>query len=328
MSFIDISKLLDDGALIDNKRKQNDKTITLKNILRSIAKDSEGLKCAIGYFYLQGLALIINELQHMKEIKILMGSQTTKLTKTELIKTFKDSFEKIDDTKENISSIILFHKLVKEAKTLQILAYFGKEGEIERLHAKAYLFLQELDSQNIFKKYMAGIVGSSNLTPSGLTGNTELNVILRDPKDLQHLEKWFDELWKLGSDDFDNLIISEVVTDSIEKSKFGKYVKEAFVYLKPEEFFPNLIKFLKADYLFEDWQESNLLGFQKVDSIRCLRLFREKNYRGIFLTSSVGLGKSYVACQVAKYFIQNNSKVLLIAPSGLVYNEEQWPPIS
>ncbi len=325
MSSIDISKLLDEGALIDNKRKQGDKIVTLKEILRSLAKDSEGLKCAVGYFYLQGLALIINELQHMKEIKILMGSQTTKLTKTELMKTFKDSFDKIDDTKENISSIILFHKLVKESKTLKILAYFGKESEIERLHAKAYLFLQDIDSQNIFKKYIAGIVGSSNLTPSGLIGNTELNVLLRDAKDLQHLEKWFDELWKLGSDDFDKLTISEVIRNSIEKSKFGKHVKETFVYIDHEEFFPSLIKFLKADYLFEDWQESNLLGFQKVDSIRCLRLFREKNYRGIFLTSSAGLGKSYVACQVAKYFIQDNSKVLLIAPSGLVYNEEQWP---
>ncbi len=325
MSSIDISKLLDEGALIDNKRKQDDKIVTLKEILRTLAKDSDGLKCAVGYFYLQGLALIINELQHMKEIKILMGSQTTKLTKIELMKTFKDSFDEIDDSKENISSIVLFHKLVKESKTLQILAYFGKEGEAERLHAKAYLFLQNISSQNILNKYLAGIVGSSNLTPSGLVGNTELNVLLGNPKDLHHLEKWFDELWKLGSDDYDKLIISEIISSSIEKSKFGKYVKEIFVYIKPEEFFPSLIKFLKADYLFEDWQESKLLGFQRLDAIRCLRLFKEKNYRGIFLTSSVGLGKSYVACKVAKYFIQDNSKVLLIAPSGLVYNEEQWP---
>lgn len=325
MSSIDISKLLDEGALIDNKRKQDDKIVTLKEILRSLAKDSEGLKCAVGYFYLQGLALIIDELQHMREIKILMGSQTTKLTKVELLRTFKDSFDKIDDSKENISSIVLFHKLVKESKTLQILAYFGKGEELERLHSKAYLFLQNIDSKNILNKYLAGVVGSSNLTPSGLIGNTELNVLLRDPKELQYLEKWFEELLALGSNDFDKLTISEIISSSIEKSKFGKYIKDTFVYVRPEEFFPSLIKFLKADYLFEDWQESKLFGFQQLDTIRCLRLFKEKNYRGIFLTSSVGLGKSYVACKVAKYFIQDNSKVLLIAPSGLVYNEEQWP---
>ena len=69
----------------------------------------------------------------------------------------------------------------------------------------------------------------------------------------------------------------------------------------------------------------NYSVFQRVDAIRCLRLFQERNNRGVFLTSSVGLGKSYVACQVAKYFIQNNGRVLLVAPSGLIDDNNQWP---
>ena len=168
-------------------------------------------------------------------------------------------------------------------------------------------------------------MGSSNLTPSGLMGNTELNVMLSDPGDLEHLEKWFDELWKHGSEDFEKLTISEIITKSIQESKFGTFLKETFVYSPPEEFFKILINHMNADYLFDDWKESKLLAFQQVDAMRCLRLFNEKNYRGVFLTSSVGLGKSYVASQTAKYFVRDNKKVLIIAPSGLVENEEQWP---
>jgi superfamily II DNA or RNA helicase len=288
------------------------------------SKDSTGLKCAVGYFYIEGLAHIIEALRDLKEIKILMGIQTTKLTKEELIKTFTDSLNSIESNNDNIRALALFHSLVREAKTLQVKVYLGGEQIPETLHSKAYIFLNEINSRSYFKRYTAGIIGSSNLTPSGLISNTELNVIISEGRDLKYVEEWFDELWENGSDDFNKLRITEAITNAIEKSKFGQKIQDKYVYVKPERFFKILIKFMKADYLFEDWKKSSLLGFQQVDAIRCLTMFSEKNYRGIFLTSSVGLGKSYVACQLAKYFLRDNKKVLLIAPSGLIHNKEQW----
>jgi len=323
--LIDFNDILEQGRLIDNRRTQDDNKITLKDVLISLSKDSDGFKCAVGYFYLEGLALIIDHLRSIKEIKILMGSNTTSLTKKELVKEIENTFNSIEETPENISAVTLFHSLIRDTKTLKILAYFGEENKIERLHSKAYLFLRDVPVEKIFDRYRAGIVGSSNLTPSGLVGNTELNVIITDPRDLRYLESWFDELWQHGSDDFDRLTISEIIASSIEKSKFGSHLKERFVFVEPKEFFKMLIKYMNADYLFEDWKESKLLGFQQIDAIRCLRLFNEKDNRGVFLTSSVGLGKSYVACQIAKYFVNDRRKVLLVAPSGLVENDEQWP---
>jgi len=321
----DLNRILEEGSIIDNRRVGKSGKVTLLDILNDVAENSEGFKCAVGYLYIEGLALLINRLRTLKEIKILMGAQTSRLTKQELIKAFSESLEKVQPTEENVSALMVFHSLVRESKTLQILAYFGSGAEIERLHSKAYLFLRSVQTAEKVDRYKVGIVGSSNLTPSGLVGNTELNVILTDPKDLSYLESWFDELWALGSKDFDRLVIHEAVASSIEASKFGKFVKERFVYIPPREFFIHLINYLKADYLFEDWSETKLLGFQRLDAIRCLRLFNEKSNRGVFLTSSVGLGKSYVACQVAKYFFRDSGKVLLVAPSGLIDNEEQWP---
>ncbi len=335
MVEINFSEILDNGAIIDNRRKYDGKIITLIDILKNLAKGSEGFKCAVGYFYIEGLALLMNELRDLKEIKILMGDITTKLTKNELIKAFKEKFDKLEENDTTISSIVLFYHLVKEAQTLKIRAYFGEDNKTERLHSKAYLFIRNINMNNVIDRYKAGIIGSSNLTPSGLVGNTELNVLITNPNELKYLESWFDNLWEKGTEEFEKLKVIDVLLEGIEKSKFGKYLKNTdsfYHYLEPKEFFKILIKFLNAEYLFEKWEKKGLLKFQIVDTLRCATLFAEKNYRGVFLTSSVGLGKSYVACALADYFIKNGGNVLIIAPAGLVKSallpeeeRDNWP---
>lgn len=322
-SIIDL--VLNEGSIIDNKKTLNSKQITLKDILILIAEESVGLKCAVGYFYIEGFSLIIDSLKELKDIKILMGFQTTKLTKEELIKAFRDKLNTLEVTRERISSIALFHHLVKQSKNLEIRVYYGEGEKIQKLHSKCYLFIKNPDNPSALGKYTAGIIGSSNLTPSGLIGNTELNVIITERNDLIYLDKWFDDLWEKGSDRFEDLKVSDIISRAIEDSKFSNEIKQEFLQVSPKEFFTMLIKMKNAYYLFENWKESKLLGFQQIDVLRCFTLINEKNYRGIFLTTSVGLGKSYVASQIASNFIRDQKKVLLIAPSGLVDNEEQWP---
>ncbi|GEM_PF-4698253 len=69
MVEINFSEILDNGAIIDNRRKYDGKIITLIDILKNLAKGSEGFKCAVGYFYIEGLALLMNELRDLKKIK-------------------------------------------------------------------------------------------------------------------------------------------------------------------------------------------------------------------------------------------------------------------
>ena len=317
-----LNEILRDGKIVDNKRV---KSYTMKDVLNTIAMDSEGFKCAVGYFYIEGLIEIINSLKYHKEIKILMGYQTSKPTKNELLKVFNDKFNQLDVNEKTKPAIRLFYQLVKEYKNLKIRVYFGTDEKPERLHSKAYLFLRSIETEEYLDRYKAAIIGSSNLTPSGLVGNTELNTIITEYRDLNALELWFDNLWDHGTENFENLVVSDALIKAIEKSKFKDEIKSNFTYIYPKEFFEILIKYLKADYLFEDYKESNLFKFQYIDFIRILNNFNSKNYRGCFITSSVGLGKSYVASQIAKYFLHNGEKVLVIAPAGLVHNSEQWP---
>jgi hypothetical protein len=87
---------------------------------------------------------------------------------------------------------------------------------------------------SILKRYTASLIGSSNLTPSGLIANTELNVIMTPGKDLQYLEHWFDNLWE--KEDFEKLKITEVIASAIDSSKFHKRIQETFVYVNSRLF--------------------------------------------------------------------------------------------
>ena len=318
----DLNRILREGSIVDNKRI---KSLNMKEVLKTIDEDSESFKCAVGYFYLEGLIEIIQSLKELKEIRILMGYDTTKPTKDQLLMAFKDKFNELEINEQTKPAIKLFYQLVKEYKILKVKVYFGEPHHPEKLHSKAYLFLRNNETEDILNRYKAGIIGSSNLTPSGLVGNTELNIIITTPRDLEDIEIWFEELWAKGTEDFEKLRVAEVIIEAIEKSKFNDQLRETFIYIEPREFFKILIKFLNADYLFEEFKKSKLFQFQYVDFIRILNNFNSKGYKGCFLTSSVGLGKSYVAAQIAKYFIGEGKKVLLIAPAGLVHDEAQWP---
>jgi len=318
----DFNKILREGKIIDNNRVR---TLNMKDALMAIAPNAESFKCAVGYFYIEGLIEIINSLKDLKEIKILMGYDTTRPTKEQLLKAFKEGFNQLEDNDQTRPALKLFYQLVKEYKTLKVRVYFGEENHPERLHSKAYIFLKDCSTTDLLSRYKAGVIGSSNLTPSGLIGNTELNTIIIEPSELEVVEKWFDELWGKGTEEFEKLRVCEAISGAIESSKFKAKLESAFTYIEPKEFIRILIKYLNADYLFEEFKKSPLLQFQYVDFIRILNNFNSKGYRGCFLTSSVGLGKSYVAAQVAKYFLNNGKQVLVIAPAGLVYNAEQWP---
>jgi hypothetical protein len=61
----DLNRILREGYIVDNKRV---KSLNMKEVLKTIAEDSESFKCAVGYFYLEGLIEIIQPLKELKEI--------------------------------------------------------------------------------------------------------------------------------------------------------------------------------------------------------------------------------------------------------------------
>jgi phosphatidylserine/phosphatidylglycerophosphate/cardiolipin synthase-like enzyme len=103
-----------------------------------------------------------------------------------------------------------------EEKRLKVRVY--TKG---RLHAKAYIFDYQDDGR--YEKGI-GIVGSSNLSLSGISHNTELNVVVQGNDNHAELSKWFNQLWDEAKD-FDATLMDEIKQSWVTGWKAEKKMK-------------------------------------------------------------------------------------------------------
>ena len=181
-----------------------------------------------------------------------------------------------------------------------------------RLHAKAYLFSGEMG------RYAA--VGSSNLTKSGLSENSELNLASYDRDLTAHLEGWFDEKWELGQDC---------------KAQFIQRLEECVLFGKRYTPWQVMLKSLHAAYgrflelgLSEEVM-GRLAGFQQQAVQRCVALL--KRHWGAMLCDSVGLGKTYEGLGILREFANQraedpirpstSTRALIVCPAQL---QDNW----
>ena len=172
----------------------------------------------------------------------------------------------------------------------------------------------------------AAIVGSSNFTRRGLgfgaTPNIELNLEVRNEKDRESLIQWFDRLW---SDETLTQDAKQEVLAALER--LGQAYAPEFVYYKT------------LFHVFEDWLAERgeregllhdihlydteiwqaLYEFQKHGATSAInRLLR---HNGCIVADSVGLGKTWTALAVIKFFELRNERVLVLCPKKL---QDNW----
>ena len=171
------------------------------------------------------------------------------------------------------------------------------------------------------------ILGSSNFTVRGLGlgeqgNNIELNLIVDGNRDRQELKQWFDELWNN----------SELVKDV--KQEVLDYLKQLyennppdFIYYKTlfhifEKFLGDAGKTeaeLGQTSLFETEIWKALFEFQK-DGVKGA-INKILRHNGCIIADSVGLGKTYEALAIIKYFELKNERILVLCPKKL---RENW----
>jgi superfamily II DNA/RNA helicase len=181
------------------------------------------------------------------------------------------------------------------------------------MHAKAYIFDYRRDG-----RYEQGIaiVGSSNLTLSGVTHNTELNVVVHGNDNHAELVRWFDELWN-ESQDFDETLMQEMQQSwaVAPVRPYDIYMKTLYTLVKDR-----LEGADDKDILWDDEITRRLADFQKVAVRQVVQMIRD--YGGAFIADVVGLGKSYIGAAVVKHFGRaEHARPLIICPATLV---EMW----
>ena len=181
------------------------------------------------------------------------------------------------------------------------------------LHAKLYLAHRPQDTSNP----VMSIMGSSNLTFSGMSRNGELNAEFGDFHDNRKYAKWFDGRWndRLSIDITKDLID---VLDASWASVAGPRPYE--IYLKIMFHLSREARSGVSEYHLPSPFDKELFDFQKTAVKLAVRHLEKRG--GAMIGDVVGLGKTITACAVAKYYEEVvGASTLVLCPPNL---REMW----
>lgn len=332
--------------IIDNRGEK------LVDHINRILGTSEAARFAVGYFFLSGLESIAGKLAQVKELRLLIGNTTNRETLEQLAEGYRrlelvadaaeaEKFPKRTDarrmaeaTAENVRSSMELMDQSDDAECLvKGLARMIEEKRLKvrvytkgRMHAKAYIF-DYGDVYDLFGKRVErqesgiAIVGSSNLTLSGVTHNTELNVVVQGNSNHAELVRWFDQLWE-EAEDFDESLMREMQQSwALAPARpYDVYMKTLYALVSDR-----LEEGDDRDILWDDEIIRKLADFQKVAVRQARQIIRD--YGGAFVADVVGLGKSYIGAAIVKHFERtDHARPLILCPAALVdmwelYNE-------
>jgi SNF2 family DNA or RNA helicase len=278
-------------------------------------KVSAGSTLAIvsAYFTIYAYDALSAKLDQIERLQFLFGEPRF-IASLDPEKTDKKAF-KIED-----EGLALANRLQQKDVARRCAAWIRDKVEIRSirqanlLHGKLY----HIDDG----RREHAILGSSNFTRRGLglsaTPNIELNLIVDGDRDRADLKEWFDQIWA------DKSLVAEV-KDEVLRYLAQLYVNHApeFIYFKT--LFHLFERFLSCQaedaQLFERtaivdsdiWK--TLFDFQKDGAKGAIHKINAHN--GCILADSVGLGKTYTALAVIKYYELRNLRVLVLCPKKL-----------
>lgn len=185
----------------------------------------------------------------------------------------------------------------------------------EPLHAKLYLAYRPDDN---FNKIQA-IMGSSNLTYSGLTRQGELNAEFGDSDSTEKLARWFDDQWE---DKF-CLDITKELIDIIDNSWAGKReIPPYYIYLKTAYHLSEEARSGIKEFTIPAEFKNDLFEFQQTAVKIAARHLNNDKRGGAMIGDVVGLGKTITACAIAKMYENTfGSNTLIICPANL---QDMW----
>lgn len=304
----------------------NSKLDNLKKRLLELISKSEELKFLVGFFYFSGIHELYSGLKQNPntEIKVLVGLSVDKTNKGILelvepdhqlsdeersykfLKSVKNSVNREEfDTQEFYEQVRFFVELIKKDKLVIRKSYKPN-------HAKLYIF--KLEKEQIGRKNLF-ITGSSNLTKAGLTTQEEFNVEMSD-YGFEIAEEYFDTLWgeavKITEDDVTKTKLIETIENETlvkEITPFDAFALVLKTYLdsfEQKEIGESLITLL---------EDNGYTPYQyQLDAVKQALAIIEKN-KGAIIADVVGLGKTVVACSIAK---ELRKRGVVICPPGLV----------
>lgn len=312
---------------------------TLLARLKEMLGSSGKADIAVGYFFMSGFEAIADDLERLGKVRILVGRTDRQvleevalgLQQHQALRARLDADALVRRSQRNQIAQETVARVAEGVAALPQEA--GTEAAVSKLrdmvllgkvevraylrsplHAKAYLCWYDNHAEP-----GAAVVGSSNLTLAGFTGNTELNVRVTGDAEMEALRDWFDALWG-DSEDISGALVTE-----LERSWALANTPPYHVYLKAlyELYYAEL----GGGPLPIPPKDETLANFQLDAVSRGLSMIEA--YGGCYIGDVVGLGKTFVGAELLRQLrvsYPSDGPPLILCPARLkpmweVFNE-------
>jgi len=312
----------------------NDETGTLLDRFKATLKDARFFDALVGYFCASGFYQLHEAIAPLDKVRILVGLGVDRES-FQAVNSFRTQ-STLDFESPKSARTIYQNNLIDEIETTgepdekleiglkQFIRFLqtncpdpekdsaaggnGKKLEIRafptrNIHAKVYIgrFTPE-DRQFGFV-----ITGSSNFSYSGLVGNREFNVELKDRRDVAFALDQFEALWaesvEISATFIDTIQNRTWLNDSI--TPYELYLKLVYEYMQEDINLQDTMEFITPEGFMD-------LDYQKQAVQQAYKKLAE--YNGVFLSDVVGLGKTVITARLLQ---QVKGRILVICPPVL-----------
>lgn len=302
---------------IPSSIKDNRERGKIGDFLKEKINKNSNLAIVSAYFTIYAYEALKDNLENINNLNFLFGEPT--FVKSINPKNGQLRQYHIENEKIELKNRLKQKKVAKDcSKWIKNKVKIKSVKQSGLLHGKMY----HITDSN---KNESAILGSSNFTLKGLgyakNSNIELNLEVQDKRDIQDLKKWFYEIWNNDS-----------LTEDV-KPRVLKYLEQLYADNPPEILYYKTLYHLFEKYLdekssFDDIETHKqytdtaiwkmLFEFQKDGVKSAINKINKNN--GCIIADSVGLGKTFEALAIIKYYEQRNYRVLVLCPKKLRNN--------
>ena len=297
----------------------NNTSKTLRDDLSVEIKEGSKLSIAAACFSIYAFQELKKELQGIEELRFIFTSPTFVAEKT---KKEKREFYIPRLNRERSLYGTEFEVKLRNELTQKAIAKECAEWIKEKVKFKSNISDKSIQGQLVVDDI--GYTPINNFTTVELgceKGNIISTTIVKDQSLGQTLIRDFNEIWN------DKKVLQEVTDEVIESitTAYNENSPDFIYFVTLYNIFNEFLEDISEDVLpneatgFKDskiW--SMLYNFQK-DAVLAIINKLEK-YNGCILADSVGLGKTFTALAVVKYYENRNKSVLVLCPKKLTNN--------
>lgn len=293
--------------------------------LRENIKSGTKLSIISAYFTIYAYEELRKELEKIESLRLLFSEPTFVKNKKDINREFKlsGSYER------GLAGDRYEMKLKNELKQSEIAkecANWIREKVEVRAYDEEYPLPQKMYLMENRKEESACIFGSSDFTSGGLglvpSKKLEVNTYIKDSLHTQQMLNQFELYWNDKERVKDVKVHLLKSLEEVYKENTPEFIYFVTIYNIFKEYLNELSEedIIKTKTGFKEsvvWNK--LYNFQKDGVLGAID--KLEKYHGCILADSVGLGKTFEALAVIKYYESRNNRVLVLCPKKL---RENW----